>query len=98
MTTTKALLLVHRKERDSEGHITEIKIWSVPVSDHTMHGIKYSFVYIVNGIRVIGYDNERGKSDHRHINGLESPYIFSTPLQLMRDFEADVEGYQKGEI
>jgi hypothetical protein len=98
MTTTKSVLLVHRKERNTEGHITEIKIWSVPVSEHTPHGLKYSFVYIVNGLRVIGYDNERGKGDHRHINGLELPYSFSTPSQLMSDFQADLEAWQKGEI
>lgn len=98
MPNIKAKLLVHRKERDAEGHITEIKIWSVPVSEHAPHGLKYSFVYIVNGIRVIGYDNERGKGDHRHINGLEYQYKFTTPAQLMTDFEIDVEAYQKGEL
>ena len=56
------------------------------------------FFYHGVGIRVIGYDNERGKGDHRHINGLESPYIFSTPLQLMTDFQADLDDWQKGEI
>ncbi len=98
MTTTKTTLLVHRKERDTEGHITEIKIWSVPVSEHTPYGLKYSFVYIVNGIRVIGYDNERGKGDHRHINGMEFPYTFSTPSQLMSDFQTDLDAWQKGEL
>lgn len=98
MPTMKAKLLAHRKERNLDGHITEIKIWAVPVSEYTPHGLKYSFVYIVNGLRVIGYDNERGKGDHRHINGLEYPYTFSTPTQILLDFQADVEAYQKGEI
>jgi hypothetical protein len=71
---------------------------SVPESEHTSHGIKYSFVYIVSGLRVIGYDNERGKGDHRHINGLEYPCKFTTPSQLMSDFQADIEAYQKGDI
>jgi Family of unknown function (DUF6516) len=94
----KARLLTHRKERNSDGHITEIKIWSVLVSEHAPHGVKYSFVYIVNGIRIIGYDNERGKGDHRHICGMEYNYKFTTPSQLMSDFEADIEAWQKGEI
>ena len=98
MTTMKAQLLTHRKERNADGHITEIKIWSVSVSEHTPHGFKYSFVYIVNSIRLIGYDNERGKGDHRHINGMEYPYEFTTPSQLMADFQDDIEAYQKGEI
>jgi len=89
---------MHRKEQDTDGHITEIKIWSVPVSEHAPHGVKYSFVYIVNGIRVIGYDNERGKGDHRHIGGKEYPYTFTTPWQLLEDFESAIEDYRKGEI
>jgi hypothetical protein len=59
----KAKLLAHRKERNTDGHITELKAWIVPVAEHTSHGLKYSVVYIVNGVRVIGYDNERGKGD-----------------------------------
>jgi hypothetical protein len=39
---------------------------------------------------VLRYDNERGKGDHRHARTLEEPYNFSTPDQLMADFEADV--------
>ena len=91
-------MLVHRKERDADGRITEIKISSVPVTEYTSHGVKYSFVYIVNGIRVIGYDNERGKGDHRHLCGMEHPYKFTTTAQLMSDFQADIEAWQKGEI
>ena len=98
MPNIKAELLAHKKGRDADGHITEIKIWSVPVSEHTLHGLKYSFVYIVNGIRVIGYDNERGKGDHRHLGGKELPYEFTTSSQLMADFEADIEAYQKGDM
>jgi hypothetical protein len=98
MPTIKAKLLTHKKERNADGHITEIKIWIVPVSEHTPHGVKYSFVYIVNGIRIIGYDNERGKGDHRHIGGKEYPYYFVTPSQLLADFEADIEAYQKGDL
>ena len=36
------------------------------------------------------YDNEREKGDHRHTEMAEEPYIFSTPDQLMADFEADI--------
>ena len=57
MPTMKARLLAHRKERNADGHITELKAWIVPVTEHTPHGLKYSVVYIVNGVRVIGYDN-----------------------------------------
>jgi len=40
---------------------------------------------------VIGYDNERGKGDHRHIGGKEEFYAFTTVDALIADFIADVE-------
>jgi len=33
------------------------------------HCYKYRLVYIVDGVKVLGYDNERGKGDHRHLDG-----------------------------
>jgi hypothetical protein len=30
------------------------------------------------GIREVGYDNERGKGDHRHFEGTEKAYQLST--------------------
>ncbi len=76
MPIMRAKLLVNRKERNEDGHITELKAWIVPVTEHTPHGLKYSVAYIVNSVRVIGYDNERGKGDHRHLAGVEKPYAF----------------------
>ena len=97
MPTIKAKLLVHRKERNADGHVTELKAWLVPVNVHTPHGLKYSAVYIVNGIRVIGYDNERGKGDPRHFAGVETPYIFISMAQLLADFNADINRYLEGD-
>lgn len=90
-------MLTHKKERNADGHITELKAWIVPVTDHAPHGLKYSAVYIVNGIRVIGYDNERGKGDHRHYAGVEKPYVFTSMAQLVTDFKADVVRYLAGD-
>ena len=41
---------------------------------------------------MVGYDNERGKGDHRHLRGVETPYFFSNVELLMNDFWADVHG------
>jgi hypothetical protein len=56
----------------------------------TAHGLKYSLFYGRAGLREVGYDNERGKGDHRHFQDSETPYLFSTVEQLMRDFWSDV--------
>jgi hypothetical protein len=49
---------------------------------------------VVNGTRVIGYDNERGKGDHRHVTGEENEYTFTSVDQLMEDFIAEVEQWK----
>src|SRR5256885_4803223 len=54
------------------------------------HGLKYSLFYGRPGIREVGYDNERGKGDHRHFQGAETAYAFTTVEQLMADFWSDV--------
>ena len=43
-----------------------------------------------DGERIVGYDNERGKGDHRHIKGHETAYRFVSPEKLVADFLADV--------
>jgi len=48
-------------------------------------------VYIQNGERVVGFDNERGKGDHKHLDGTEYPYPFTTLEQLIEDFLLEVE-------
>ena len=54
-------------------------------------GYKYRAVYVVDGARVVGFDNERGKGDHCHMDGKELPYTFTRVDQLLEDFIAAVE-------
>lgn len=86
----KATLVFHSKSADADGSITEIRIWKVPVTEHTPFGFKYSLVYAEHGVRIVGYDNERGKGDHRHYDGEETTYIYADVDTLIRDFRADV--------
>jgi hypothetical protein len=39
----------------------------------------------------VGYDNEAGKGDHRHVDETESAYAFKSVEALIADFPADVE-------
>jgi len=75
-----------------------MSIWRVhkPVMGST-HSFKYSLFYGYLGERVVGYDNERGKSDHRHIKGREEPYLFLTVEVLVADFLSDVL-HARGEL
>ena len=65
-----------------EGVILEVPA-PVPPSEHR---IKYRLVYIVDGKRVAGYGNERGKGDHKHIRGTQRVYRFKDVPTLISDF------------
>jgi len=80
------------RQYHSDDSFTEIVVWHLdaPVPPCT-HSYKYRLVYVVGGVRVVGYDNERGKGDHRHFNGVQTHYVFSTPGQLLADFHRDVK-------
>ena len=88
----KAILIHHEKLVFPDGAILESKIWKIPESSSERpHGLKYGLVYIIKGVRIIGYDNERGKGDHRHYRDHEEAYIFQSVEQLMKDFLADIK-------
>jgi hypothetical protein len=91
MSVMNAELLFHQRIDYDDGGIVEMVLWRVPtpVAPST-HGLKYSLFYGRPGIREVGYDNERGKGDHRHYQGAETKYVFSSVEQLMADFWSDV--------
>jgi hypothetical protein len=88
---TTAELLFHQRIDYDDGGIVEMVLWRIPSSvPPSTHDLKYSLFYGRPGIREVGYDKERGKGDHRHFQGAETEYAFSTVEQLMEDFWSDV--------
>jgi hypothetical protein len=87
----KADLLFHQRIDYDGGSIVEMVLWRVPSPvPPSAHALKYSLFYGRPGLREVGYDNERGKGDHRHFQVAESVYVFSTIEQLITDFWSDV--------
>jgi hypothetical protein len=86
-----ATLILYRKRVFDDGGIMEMTLWRVPSPVRgSDHGFKYSLFYGDDGRRLIGYDNEPGKGDHRHYGDREESYRFTTPERLVADFLADV--------
>lgn len=86
-----AELLFHQRIDYNDGAIVEMVLWRVPSPvPPSSHGLQYSLFYGRPGAREIGYDNERGKGDHRHFKGAEARYTFRSVEQLMVDFWSDV--------
>ncbi|MGO9020330.1 MAG: DUF6516 family protein [Syntrophobacteraceae bacterium] len=81
----------------SNGDIIQVVVWllqdPLPGSSHSF---KYRLHYqTADGSDVIRYDNERGKGDHRHIEGKEDQYNFETVKKLVLDFYEDVRQTRK---
>lgn len=75
-----------------DGMILEMKVWRLPKSVHpSRHRLKYSLFYGRPGQRLVGYDNERGKGDHRHYGARQVAYTFTSIEQLLADFKSDIE-------
>ncbi|MDR0379112.1 MAG: DUF6516 family protein [Candidatus Accumulibacter sp.] len=88
----EATLLFEDRMVYPDGAILEMRIWRLPERDaERPHGLKYSLFYGRDGQRLVGYDNERGKGDHRHYRDREEVYEFSTAQKMVVDFLDDVE-------
>lgn len=88
----KAVRIFYDKAVLPDGSIVEMTIWQLPQpSQERAHGLKYSLFFGRDGRRLVGYDNEHGKGDHKHVHGVEMEYRFVSAEQLVADFLADVE-------
>ena len=87
----RASIIYEVKRLLENGAIVQIRIWRLPApTPERLHGLKYSLFYGRPGQRVIGYDNETGKGDHRHYGKTEEPYHFVSLDKLLEDFDLDV--------
>jgi Family of unknown function (DUF6516) len=88
----KATLIFRLKHELDDGSLIEMVIWKVPERiPGSHHGLKYRLYFGKGGKRLVAYDNERGKGDHRHVLGREFAYRFTSPDRLVADFLTDVE-------
>ncbi len=89
--------IIQLKRFSPDGTIIQIRIWSLPTrTPQRPHPIKCSLFYGRPGERIVGYDNESGKGDHRHYRSREEPYAFVSLERLIADFEADVARERTG--
>jgi hypothetical protein len=87
----KAVQLVCNRIAYSESAFAELVLWRLAkLLKGSHHGFKVRLAYVVRLECVLRYDNEVGKGDHRHFGGKESPCVFTTPDQLIGDFQNDI--------
>jgi hypothetical protein len=83
----KASLIRHVKGVDELGNIIEVKMWEIaaPTADRPS-GYKYSLVYIVNGVRVIGIRQRRGQGRPPALSGYRETVPLQEPEPACRGF------------
>ena len=97
--SVKALKQFDAKRLFADGTILQIRIWEVPEPvSPAEHRFKYSLFYGRPNERLVAYDNERGKGDHRHYQEREESYVFVSIENLFVDFMADVKALRGGDL
>lgn len=93
-----ATLLIDSRDLLEDGGIVQLRVWVVPAPGRgSAHLYKYSLFYGRDGKRLVGYDNEAGKGDHKHVRGVETPTSFAGLSDLLDQFHADVEAMRSKE-
>jgi hypothetical protein len=88
----KAELIIRRRFEVTADSFAEMVVWQIPEPvPPSEHRFKYRLVLIHRGERVLGFDNERGKGDHRHEGAVETPYQFLCVDRLIADFLAAID-------
>jgi hypothetical protein len=90
-----AKLMLNERHVISEISFVEMVVWHLPSPlPGSGHPFKYRLALVVNGSCALRYDNESGKGDHKHKGEEESPYQFSSPQLLIKDFWHDVDNWR----
>lgn len=88
----KAMLLQRSRTNVGGNAFIEMVVWRVPSPvPGSSHPYKYRLALVIDGECVLRYDNERGKGDHRHMQGREEPVEFESLVALLGAFETDAE-------
>ena len=92
----KATELLRQRIVLAEDSFAELVLWRLPAPvAGSSHHFKYRLAYVVSQVCVLRYDNEEGKGDHRYWGTREQHYEFSSPEQLLRDFQQDIARWNR---
>jgi hypothetical protein len=71
-----------------EENFLEIAYYEIEADQYRPHGWRYRLAWIQKGNCRVLFDNHHGKSDHHHVDGVETAYQFVSVDQLITDFVA----------
>ena len=83
----KTIRIFYDKALLPNGAVAEMTIWQLPRATlERPRGLEYSLFYGYDDQRVVGYDNVRGKGDHKHIGALKARCKFESVEKMIADF------------
>jgi hypothetical protein len=89
-----AEVLLNERHILSESAFVEMVVWRLPKPQPgSAHMLQYRLALVVDGLCVLRYDNESGKGNHKHAQGKEVKYTFTTVQALLDDFWKDVDNW-----
>jgi hypothetical protein len=91
----RAQILLDERIKQNDGSFAELRVVLVPEAVRgSAHTFKYSLSLVVDGKCVLRFDNEAGKGDHYHREGVELPYRFTTMPALLNEFWKQVDQWR----
>jgi hypothetical protein len=92
LSNMNAELMLNERHIIAENVFAEMVVWRLPTPlPGSRHNFKYRLALVIDGRCVLRYDNESGKGDHRHENGEQTHYVFTTAQALLDDFWGEVD-------
>lgn len=93
-----AIELMNTRIQIANNAFATIRILQVdPAIKGSRHLYKYSLAYVVDGVCVMRYDNERGKGDHKPIADQEYPITFTNIESLIVNFQNDINSLRRAD-
>lgn len=89
----RATLILDHKSVLTDGRIVQRRVWQLPApTDERPYALKFSLYCGRDGKTIVRYDNEAGKTAHRHLGSdeHEEPYVFVSLVKLLQDFMRDI--------
>ncbi len=87
----KAERIERKRHVTEKGNLIITGIWKIPRSKYYPEGIKYSFQFISNNKRILGYDNYNNEGHHKHMYHKKEKFDFTNMKYLKERFTKEVE-------
>jgi len=73
-----------------DGSFIEWSIQSIRPDQWRPRGVQYRLAWVQKKVCRVLFDNHHGKTNHKHIDGVEHPYTYISTAQLRQNFKNEI--------